>query len=247
MQGIDAAFDLSPYTATLQRAGIGWAGRYYSRNPNKDLSPREAQALAAAGIALVSVFEAQGDRVASFTAAQGALDAQVALACAAECGQPAGSTIYFAVDFDAGEAEIAQHVVPYFQAIAGALVGKYVVGAYGSGLVLSRLQARGLAQRLWLAQAGGWAHGSLAVPDIKQGPVSAAVIPGHEVDTDESLSDTFGAWGPAAAARPGDGEIVATVKVLQGQLQARGFYKARLDGIAGPQTLAALAAWEHAG
>lgn len=135
MNGFDAAREVGSLAARLKAANIDFVCRYYSRNTAKNLSASEAKALGDAGIRIVSVWEGAGDLLASFSPAQGAQDAADALKLAAAIGQPQGSAIYFAVDFDATPAEIANEVTGYFVAIQTAFAGKYKVGVYGSGLV----------------------------------------------------------------------------------------------------------------
>jgi hypothetical protein len=76
-------------------------------------------------------------------------------------GQPAGSTIYFGVDFDAKPTEIRDRVIPYFQGVADQVAKPtgeptYVIGVYGSGATCKAVLDAGLAQRAWLAQSKGW-------------------------------------------------------------------------------------------
>ncbi len=263
MKGIDAAFDLSPHAGDLIAAGVGFVCRYYSYNAAKDLSPDEAQTLSAAGLLIVSVWEARGDVASNFTPAQGQKDANAALLLAESCGQPEGSCIYFAVDFDASDSDLTHNILPYFQAVGGVLHGKYTVGAYGSGLVLCRLHNASLIDRRWLAQSRGWRDTAEFVgADIVQGPVDHSLLC-DPVDTDESQDDEFGGWRVGGkevvqagqhtdqhkpiVAQPSEADVAATITTLQRQLAALGFYKGKIDSIAGPQTNAALIAWENDG
>jgi hypothetical protein len=200
MNGFDAAREVGSLAARLNAAKIDFVCRYYSRNPAKNLSAGEATALGAAGIRLVSVWEAAGDLLASFGPAQGARDAADALKLAAAIGQPPGSAIYFAVDFDATAAEIAHEIGGYFAAIRTALAGRYKVGVYGSGLVCATLRDAGQAEYLWLACAGGWAGTSgFTGWHIHQSLPSDPWNLGFEVDPDTAVDGDFGAWSPAAA------------------------------------------------
>jgi Rv2525c-like, glycoside hydrolase-like domain len=58
-----------------------------------------------------------GNSSAAFSSAMGAADGKYA---AKTIGQPAGSAIYFAVDYDASAADIRNRIIPYFRAIADA-------------------------------------------------------------------------------------------------------------------------------
>ncbi len=69
--------------------------------------------------------------IAYFTPSQGTYDAQQALAAAQRAGQPAGTPIYFAVDYDASAADFAV-MVEYFNSAYNVLTPTYQVGVYGS-------------------------------------------------------------------------------------------------------------------
>lgn len=100
-KGFDCAAPLSKKLAKQFRDdGYVFACRYLVPSGWKRLTRTEAAAISAAGLQIVSVFEttasrALGGRTAGLT--DGVIAAQTALAV----GQPAGSRIYFAVDFDA--------------------------------------------------------------------------------------------------------------------------------------------------
>ena len=155
-----------PKATALFAAGIKTVIRYYSRDtvhPLKRLGRDEAEKLAAAGIRLGIVHEGRyGDQAANFVRESGVADALYARGCdAGTIGQPASSTIYFGVDFDAKPAEIRNRVIPYFQGVADAFAKPtgeptYVVGVYGSGATCKAVLDAELAQRAWLAQSKGW-------------------------------------------------------------------------------------------
>lgn len=256
MKGVDAAQSLSAIAPKLKTSGVGFVCRYYGGSPAKDLTPAEAMNLANAGLRIVTVWEARGDRASAFSASSGVGDAGVALRQAEAVKQPPGSCIYFAVDFDASSGEMA-NVLAYFRSVNAVLSGKYVVGAYGSGGVLSDLSDAGLARYLWLAQSRGWrGTAGFGKAHIVQGP--PATLFGVSVDTDNSVQDDFGSWtlGEQHQDQPGtvstvplepsDDEVAGVIKDLQSLLAKRGFYKGAIDGIYGPMTAAALQAWEDA-
>lgn len=248
MKGIDAASDVTHALPSLKAHGIEFIARYMSYNTAKNLSPSEAQAISDAGLAIVSVFEARGDVYLNFTAAQGQRDAAQALNLARSCGQPEGTGIYFAVDFDAAPGHVDGGIVNYFDAVRTGLTGKYRLGAYGSGYVIGTLRKRGMIALQWLAQSRGWRgtvgfHGA----DITQGPPST--IAGISLDTDEAVAEC-GQWrrgNVVPVARPSEQDIAATIATLQTQLAALGYYHGKIDGIWGGQSARAVQAWEDAG
>lgn len=204
MHGFDAAREVGSVAARAGAAGAGFVGRYYSYHPGKTLTPGEARDLAAAGLRIVSVWEALGDRYASFSAAQGARDAAEALRLAALCGQPEGSGIYFAVDFDASIEEIASGIADYFRAVSAAFANRYRVGVYGSGLVCRVLSGNRLAELLWLASAARWrGSAGFAGWHIRQfSPAEADFRLGFAVDPDEAIDGDFGQWVPGGVPAP---------------------------------------------
>lgn len=158
LNGIDTRTDLTPYASALrQQHGIDFAMRYYSHTLSKNLGRAEAAALSAASVQIGVVWESAGTSDSFFSAAQGGKDGQAALALAAEVGQPAGSAIYFAVDYDASQKAIDGPVSDYFRALGALLdAAGYTVGAYGSGACCASLQQAQLASLGWLSQSAGF-------------------------------------------------------------------------------------------
>jgi len=77
--------------------------------------------------------------VASYlTVAQGEAGGTEALTSAKDIGQPAGSAIYFAMDFDPGPPGFIpgaqQAIENYFKGVSSAFAGSgYTIGLYGAG------------------------------------------------------------------------------------------------------------------
>ncbi|WP_449433777.1 glycoside hydrolase domain-containing protein [Pseudomonas putida] len=164
---IDVSSTCGSKAGALAAAGIRTVIRYYSRDtirPSKRLKRDEALDFTAAGLRIGIVHEGRfGDKASNFDRACGLADALYARSYgAATIGQPAGSVIYFGVDFDATAAEIRDQIIPYFQGVVDAFARHtgepdYVIGVYGSGATCTALLDAGLARRAWLAQATGWA------------------------------------------------------------------------------------------
>jgi hypothetical protein len=178
----------------LQSGGISFVGRYYSRTTHiegKKLTASEAQLISNAGLQLVTVYEDGPTSYSYFSASRGSEDAAGAVAQAAAVGQPAGSAIYFTVDYDAADDEIAGNITAYFEAIAAALDG-YQAGVYGSGAVCTAIMNAGLATYAWLAQSTGWSgYSEFTGWAIKQGAEGS--VCGLDSDTDTARGD-FGAF-----------------------------------------------------
>jgi hypothetical protein len=164
---IDVSSACGARAAALAAAGVHTVIRYYSRDtirPTKRLTRQEALQHCSAGLTIGIVHEGRhGDQAANFDYATGLADAQYARTYGATViEQPAGTTIYFAVDFDATATQIRDRILPYFRGITDAWLNasgepNYVIGVYGSGATCKAVVDAGLAQRAWLAQSTGWA------------------------------------------------------------------------------------------
>lgn len=133
---VDISTQSGSRASALRAAGVRTVIRYCDTiRPAKRLSRDEAVAFVAAGLKLGVVHEARrGDFADSFEHASGVADAHHARTYGTSViGQPSGSLIYFAVDFDATAAEVRNLVVPYFRGVGDAFsepTGEqnYVVG-----------------------------------------------------------------------------------------------------------------------
>lgn len=246
MQGIDVAADPGLLAGRLKAAGVGFAAGYYSYNDAKNLTPEGARSLTAAGIAIVSIFEAAGDKYANFTEAQGHADALQAMKLAQACQQPGGSGLYFAVDFDATATQLLGGINDYFKAIKAVIPAQYRIGAYGSGLVCESLSQWGLVELRWLGGATGWrgSHGYDRA-HIRQGQPGDPYNLGLTVDPDVAIDGDFGQWQVAGVpAAPTSNYWAEYIKITQRYLADDGFYHGAIDGTPGPLTYSALrAAW----
>jgi hypothetical protein len=168
MSIIDTPFNARTKMPCLVSQGVRTIIRYYNFSnslnfPEKCMQLPEAQALTAQGVQIAVVFQQRQNQVTDFTELKGVAAGRRAYRHAQDdIGQPAGSAIYFAVDFDASRDEIEKHVAPYFQGVKrvfaeeGGGHSEYRVGAYGSGLVCKSLGSQGLIEFTWLAMSRGF-------------------------------------------------------------------------------------------
>ena len=149
----------------LAANGVTAIIRYYARftqQREKRLIRSEAEAILNAGMSIAVVHQAAGDQAAAFSHDSGIADATYARNYGAKViGQPDGSAIYFAVDFDADQPEVNNRIVPYFQAVRSVLqssdlLPKYKVGVYGDGVTLKTLLDGGLVEFTWISQSLGF-------------------------------------------------------------------------------------------
>jgi hypothetical protein len=148
--GVDLARQLTASEPKkLAEAGCGFICRYVTGIPGSTLTRAEANAISAAGLAIVSVFETLGTKVAYFTRLQGAADGRRAALNASLAGQT-GAHIFAAVDYDAQPKDLPA-IEAYMAAFAAALGPDYQAGIYGS-LILATLP-----YPLWQTMA--WSRG----------------------------------------------------------------------------------------
>lgn len=164
LKGLDTTMELTRHAQALKAQGYDFALRYYSHNAAKNLSLGEARALSQAGLAIGVVWETSGTRAGFFSRAQGLADGAAAFQMARDViGQPFGSAIYFAVDFNPTQADLDGAISNYFTGVHAALFvaaegqPSYQVGVYGSGLCCATLIDRGQASLSWLSQSTGFA------------------------------------------------------------------------------------------
>ena len=168
---IDTNHDTTAKLATLKADGLRTIIRYDDRlNPHgeKQIKPAEAKAIQAAGLRLGIVYEGAGDQIGQFSDAIGYQDAKYSRAQAAERGQPDGSAVYFAVDFDPNAFQIRHNVLPYFEGVRRAFLEpsdhpKLRVGVYGSGLTCQSVLSAGLADLSWISCSMGWSESHVFV------------------------------------------------------------------------------------
>jgi LysM repeat protein len=198
VNAIDCATKLTDATATaLANEGIKYAGRYLGHSW-KGLEAPEVAAIKNAGMQIFSIFEQAATKVSYFTAAQGQKDAAAAAALAKELGQPEGSAIYFAVDYDAQAADLAA-IAAYFKAVKDNLPG-YIVGAYGSFRVIEYLKGSGLVT--YYFQTYAWSKGQKSAAAHIYQYKNDVRLAGVGVDYNEICQANVGTWGGSATAAP---------------------------------------------
>ncbi|MEJ8546637.1 DUF1906 domain-containing protein [Brevibacillus borstelensis] len=186
-KGIDCAVPLTAEKAKkMSEAGMRFVCRYLvpASMAWKRLTRSEAEAITAAGMRIVSVFQ-RGTNDAAGGAVNGTRDGKAAFQEAKLIGQPEGTAIYFAVDFDAQPKDYAA-IEAYLRAAAKELPG-YYVGVYGSYSVIEEMARRGACSHFW--QTYAWSKGRLShaanIYQYKNGQELA----GHQVDLNDGLGN----------------------------------------------------------
>lgn len=188
-KGIDLATDVRDVSLELKDSVVDFVARYY-RHPTSrwpTLSAEEARTVSSMGKHLVAVFESHSHKPDYFSHESGYLDGMTAYRQAKAIGQPAGSAIYFAVDYNAPQPDISGPIDRYFRGVhaglAAAAAGRapeYRVGVYGSGAVCDYMKRVRLAQYAWLSGSTAWSgYGSFADWNIRQNRRSASLSFNH--------------------------------------------------------------------
>lgn len=187
IKGIDYSF-ARPAPADIKKAGYSFVCRYLASSTGKRIMKAEADALRAAKLDIVLVFEDEANQaLRGFH--QGVPDATMAKAQADLLGYPADRPIYFAVDFDANPTQ--QAAIDDYLKGAASVLGAGRVGVYGGFYVVDRCYKNKTAQWFWqtLAWSGGKIH---PVAHIYQNGQSAF---NGGADVNEAKQADYGQWG----------------------------------------------------
>ncbi|MEV7230800.1 glycoside hydrolase domain-containing protein [Polymorphospora sp. NPDC051019] len=159
----------------LVAAGYRIVGRYLDEHLppgdpfylGKALKPTEPQTILDAGLRLYPIFQYNGTQLMNFTYEKGYDQGRAAHHKAVGYRLPAGTCIYFAVDYDALDAEIDSNVRPYFEGVRTALTelgNRYFFGVYGSRNVCNRI-SREVGARWSFVSGMSWGFsGNLGFP-----------------------------------------------------------------------------------
>jgi hypothetical protein len=146
----------APVANSFKRDGFEAVARYLVPSGWKALTRAEADRISEAGLQIISVYETTASRALGGRGA-GLVDGASAVLVAEKVGQLKGSTIYFAVDFDASNADMPA-VIEYIKAASEA-TPEYNTGVYGSARVIKAVMAAGACSRFW--QTYAWSRGEV--------------------------------------------------------------------------------------
>lgn len=236
-----AASRLEHQVKCLKEIGVRFVVRYLSlpQYSWKMLTRDEAQMIAGQGLGIVSVFQARNTQIADFAPDKADRDASAALQSALEVGQPPGTPIYFAVDFDAQDKHM-DTINQYLQRVQNRLQGQYTVGVYGS----YRVVEQSVARYRW--QTYAWSYGQVSKKAQMIQFRNGVVVCGGAADYNLAFGDP-GFWPsppqdtsfpPMPLVRRGSSGW--EVSALQTLLAREGINAGPIDGIFGPKTEAAV-------
>ena len=194
-KGID--LDVDDYFVYANDSSLG-ESNLYTDGEGKSLTPDERDLYK--DLNIVSVYQNFGNDYECFTEKHAKLDALSALLSAKILGQPQGTAIYFAVDYDATTNQL-ERIRNYFNIIKNKIGGRYKIGVYGNGLVCSTIKPE-FASYSWLSHSTGdkgtesYQHyenyDDTTKYNIKQ--AETYYCNGIEVDDDVAVGNDYGQW-----------------------------------------------------
>ncbi|MEE0960351.1 MAG: DUF1906 domain-containing protein, partial [Lachnospiraceae bacterium] len=153
---------------TLKDAGYSYVGRYLTNSKSgkldKKMTTEEVKTILDGGLKIFPIYQTYGGEAAYYTAEQGNEDAVSAVTAAVNLGIPSGSTIYFAVDYDAYDYQVTENIIPYFEQVSSrvkALNEGYSVGIYAPRNVCNRVYQKGYAKYCFVSDASKGYSGNL--------------------------------------------------------------------------------------
>lgn len=153
--------------AAVQR-GYAHVGRYLVGGGGKHLCAPEIAELRAAGLRLAPIYQRFNDEVADLTRANGMTEGLEALVRGRVLGLPAGSIIYFSVDFDATGDVVSGPVAEYFGGVKEIMdaVASYNfrIGVYATRNVCQVMIDRGLAVAAYVSGMSTGYSGNMGFP-----------------------------------------------------------------------------------
>lgn len=191
MKGIDCTTAITNTTGmALKAAGYDFAARYLVPDAYrwKRLTGTEAAAITNSGLKILSVFETSANRP-SGGAANGTEDGTAAYKEAVAIGQPAGTAIYFACDYNAGASDY-DAIEQYLKAAASKITG-YSAGLYAGYNVVEEMAKRKACGYFW--QTYAWSGGNRSKSANVYQYNNGVILNGISVDLNESYGNE-GFW-----------------------------------------------------
>ncbi|HWU09589.1 MAG TPA: glycoside hydrolase domain-containing protein [Streptomyces sp.] len=173
--GSDTRFEITASRARwLYDNDYRLVGRYLYDPPgstlDKEIKPGELQTIFAAGLRVFPIYQDNARQLSDFTYSHGYQHALNAHDLASDYGFNRGTTIYFAVDYDAQQGEIdstPQGIIAYFNGVVAGLASrgkKYFHGVYGSRNVCINVTKRTGARYSFVSGMSWGFSGNLGFP-----------------------------------------------------------------------------------
>ncbi|MGW5423990.1 glycoside hydrolase domain-containing protein [Streptomyces sp. NPDC003943] len=221
-----------------------FVGRYIFDPPgstlDKEIKPGELDTIFRAGLRVFPIYQDNARKLSDFSYTTGYQHGLNAHKCAEGYGFNRGTTIYFAVDYDATSEEIASAIVPYFQGVQAALASqgkKYTHGVYGSRNVCSTVSNKTFARFSFVSGMSWGFSGNLGFPiprnwafnQIKEFKVTNGTD-SFDLDNDVASGLDLGVSSVNQSGGPADDFIAYVQKLydLAGQYGATGQKQSQL-------------------
>ncbi|WP_052226932.1 glycoside hydrolase domain-containing protein [Microbacterium mangrovi] len=149
--------------ALLYANGYRTVGRYLTVASKRYL-PGELERIFAAGLATFPIMQEANTSTADFNYEKGRDHGLQALVRLRQLGFKDGTTVFFAVDFDALDDQITMYVIPYFQGVRDVLNSTrvtYKTGVYGTRNVCTTIINAGLASEAFVSDMSWGYSGNL--------------------------------------------------------------------------------------
>jgi Domain of unknown function (DUF1906)/Abnormal spindle-like microcephaly-assoc'd, ASPM-SPD-2-Hydin len=195
LSGVDYSWG-RPNVNQLFNLGYAFVVRYVggTTGSGKNISYSEAQAITAAGLEIVLVFESTASRIRDGYNA-GVTDAGIAVSQANAAGAPPGFFCYFACDYDA-PLEDQTRINDYLDG-ASSVLGRSRVGIYGGYWPVKRALDSEKASKAW--QTYAWSGGNKDPRVSIYQYLNGQTVAGATVDLNYGYGADYGQWGYAGA------------------------------------------------
>ena len=248
---IDTTARISRQRASyLKSIGVNYCGRYI--NGYWRLSLVELNNIINSGMKFFPIFQRSGGDLVGlnnrdvtsaeyFSMRQGQSDAIYAVSQARHYGLPSGTTIYFAVDFDVYDYEVANNIIPYFEGV-NLSIEEYNVGVYAPRYTCTTLMNRGLTVNCFVSDMStgfsgnigqkipeNWAFDQFYETEISSGfYVDKVIASGRDTAVSsysvasvskEMCRDVVNTFLPSILAPSGELEFGAVSTVMLGNIQ----------------------------
>jgi peptidoglycan hydrolase-like protein with peptidoglycan-binding domain len=150
----------------LKSNGYTTIGRYLTGGDFKQLRTDEPQRIIDKGLSFFPIFQESGTDLSYFTTLRAEQDAVNAENAALSYKIPENSIIYFAVDTDPTDPQIANYILPYFQTLSQSMT-KYKIGVYGTRNTCQQVISAGYATSAFVSDLSTGFSGNMGftLPD----------------------------------------------------------------------------------
>lgn len=160
-KGIDTRFELTQERIdVIKGMGVEIVGRYINGTDFKVLRTDEPRRIIDNNLKLIPIYQESGDSINYFNYELGVYQGKNATHQLLKFGIPYGSTVYFAVDFDAQQHEIISNIIPYFKGVKSEMKG-FSVGVYGTRNVCEMVIKNGYAKLAFVSNMSSGYSGNL--------------------------------------------------------------------------------------